>query len=80
MQHTSRLLAYPREPAFTASEKIQETKRKALHEKQHFRENAQRKYHIFLIFHNCRKYHIFCKTKTKENIIFSIIPDIFRNK
>ena len=65
MQHTIRLLAYPREPAFTASEKIQETKRKALHEKQHFRKNAQRKYHIFR------------KTKIKENIVFSIISDIF---
>ena len=52
MQHTIRLLAYPREPAFTASEKIQETKGKALHEKQHFRKNAQRKYHIFWIFRN----------------------------
>ena len=27
-----------------------------------------------------QKYHIFCKTKIKENIIFAIISDIFRNK
>ena len=39
-----------------------------LHEKQHFRKNAERKYHIFR------------KTKINENIIFSIISDIFRNK
>ena len=51
-----------------------------MHEKQHFRKNAQRKYYIFLIFRNWQKYHIFRKTKIKENIIFSIISDIFRNK
>ena len=47
-----------------------------LHENQHFRKNAQRKYHMFLFFCNWRKYHIFRKTKSKENII----SDIFRNK
>ena len=36
---------------------------------QYFRKNAQRKYHIFLVFRNLRKY-IFRKTKIKENIIF----------
>ena len=51
-----------------------------LHEKQHFRKNARRKYHIFVIFRNRRKYHIFRKTKIKENAMFSIISDIFRNK
>ena len=35
---------------------------------------------IFEIFRVCPKYHIFRKTKIKENIIFSIISDIFRNK
>ena len=34
-----------------------------LHEKQNFRKSFQRKYYIFLIFRNCRKYRIFCKTK-----------------
>ena len=33
-----------------------------------------------MIFHNWRKYHIFCKTKIKENIIFSIISNIFCDK
>ena len=51
-----------------------------LHEKQHFCKNAQRKYHISLIFRNWQKYHISRKMKIKENIIFSIISDIFRNK
>ena len=51
-----------------------------LHEKQHFRKNAQRKDHIFLIFHNWHKCHIFRKAKIKENIIFSIIFVIFRSK
>ena len=51
-----------------------------LHEKQHFRGNAQRKYNTFLVFHNWRKYNIFSKTKTKENIKFSIIYDILRKK
>ena len=40
----------------------------ALHEKQPFHKNAQRKYHIFR------------KTKIKENIIFSTISDSSRNK
>ena len=47
-----------------------------LHENQHFRKNVQRKYHMFLFFCNWRKYHIFRKTKSKENII----SDIFRKK
>ena len=47
-----------------------------LHEKQHFCKNAKRKYRIFLIFRNWRKYHISRKTKIKEHII----SDIFRNK
>ena len=50
-----------------------------LHEKQHFRNNTQRNYNIFLIFHNWQKYHIFLKTKINENIIFSIIFVIFCN-
>ena len=52
----------------------------SLLEKQHFHKNAQRKYHIFLIFRNWRKYRIFRKTKSEENIIFSIISCIFCNK
>ena len=48
--------------------------------KKHYLKKAERKYHIFLIFVNMQKYHIFCKTKIKENIIFPIISDIFRNK
>ena len=48
--------------------------------KKRFHKNAQLKYHIFVIFRIWRKYHIFRKTKIKENIIFSIISDIFRNK
>ena len=51
-----------------------------LHEKQHFCKNAQRKHHIFVIFRIWRKYHIFRKTKIKENMIFSLISDIFCNK
>ena len=51
-----------------------------LHEKQHFRKNAEHKYHIFVVFRIWRKYSIFRKTKIKENIIFSIISGIFRNK
>ena len=39
-----------------------------MHEKQHFRKNAERKYHIFR------------KMKINENMIFSIISDIFRKK
>ena len=50
-----------------------------LHEKQHFRKNAERKSDIFVIFCIWRKY-IFGKTKIKENIIFSIVSDIFCNK
>ena len=50
-----------------------------MHEKQYFHKNAQRK-HIFLIFRNWRKYHISCKSKIKENIVFSIIFDVFGNK
>ena len=42
--------------------------KQSLHEKQHFRKNSQ------------RKYHLSPKTKIKENIIFFIISDIFRNK
>ena len=38
------------------------------------------KYYILAIFCNWRKYHFFRKRKIKENIIFSIIFDIFRNK
>ena len=49
-----------------------------LHEKEHFRKNAQHRYHIFFIFRNFQKYHIFHETKVKENIIFSIISLIFR--
>ena len=36
--------------------------------------------HILVIFRIWWKYHIFCKTKIEEIIIFSIISDIFRNK
>ena len=60
--------------------KVQKSYVSSLHEKRHFRKSAQRKYHIFVIFRNWRKYHIFRKMKIKENIIFSIICDIFRNK
>ena len=51
-----------------------------LYENQHFRKNAQLKYHIFVNYRQWRKYHIFRKTKIKEIIIFSIISDIFCNK
>ena len=51
-----------------------------LHEKQNFHINAESKLHIFLIFHNWRKYHVFRKMKIKEKIIVSIIFYIFRNK
>ena len=47
---------------------------------QHFRKYAQSKYLIFFFFGNWRKYHIFGKTKIKENVIFSIIFVIFCNK
>ena len=45
-----------------------------------FRKNAEHKHHMFVVFRIWRKYSIFRKTKIKENIIFSIISDIFRNK
>ena len=38
------------------------------------------KYYILAIFCNWWKYHSFRKRKIKENIIFSIIFDIFRSK
>ena len=53
---------------------------RTLHEKQHFRNNAELKYHIFVIFRIWRKHHIFRRTKIKENIIFFIISNIFHNK
>ena len=35
---------------------------------------------IFSVKQKLKKYHIFCKTKIKENTIFSMISGIFRNK
>ena len=65
---------------YLKEQKVEKKKFNTLHKKQNFRKSSQRKYHIFLIFRNCRKYRIFRKTKIQENIIFSIIFNIFRNK
>ena len=70
----------PFEDAGNSSDIDRTTSNYTLHQKQHFHRNAQRKYQIFEIFCIWRKYLIFCKTKIKENIIFSIIFDIFHNK
>ena len=64
----------------TYREKSSHPVKDTLHEKQHLRKNAQRKYHFFMIFCNRGIYHILWKTKNKENNILSIIYGIFRNK
>ena len=64
----------------TYREKSSHPVKDTLHEKQHFRKNAQRQYHFFVIFRTLGIYHILRKTNIKENNIISIIYGIFRNK